>query len=187
VARSTFPGFFPYLSAGMAVAAGTFERQVRDALARLHDPTYLQTHPLTRVIRPSPSPGAAGSGGFLHGALLESIESLRPDSRLSTRSVLRRRHQILELRYARGLDAPEVQARLGIAKTHYYRQHQEALAALVSRLRERWLPDGDGQPVPAATFLHEMTSAPAARIRGDSRSLADLLHPSALNGITVCA
>src|SRR4051812_5225595 len=103
----------------MPITTDVFHRHVRETLAHLDDLTYLQTHPLTSFVRASISGGTASSGTFLQTALLEAVESLRPDSRLSPKSQLRRHHQILALRYLQGLSARDVQDKIGIAKSQY--------------------------------------------------------------------
>jgi predicted ATPase len=120
----------------MAATSTECGRRTLDALAHLNDLTHLQTHPLIGALHSHAS--EKPSGAVLRGALLEAIESLRPDARLSVGSPLRRRHQLLELRYVQGLDPVAVQARLGIGKSHYYRQHRDAVAAVISSLHERW-------------------------------------------------
>src|SRR5205814_2076040 len=91
---------------GRPVAASTeidlLDRQVRDALAHLHDLPYLQTHPLAEKIGPSPTP--AHMGVWLHERLLKAIEALRPDTRVTASSRARRTYDLLSLRYAQDLD-----------------------------------------------------------------------------------
>src|SRR5207244_3292397 len=77
-----------------APAAST--RPVRDALLRLHDTAYLQTHPLARAVGPAPHGAAAGRA--LQQALLEAIDALRP-GRAATGAHPVRAHRLLTLRY----------------------------------------------------------------------------------------
>lgn len=174
--RSPFPAGFPYLSPGVTMTRDRFDRQVRDALARLDDLTYLQTHPLTRVMRPASPEIATRSGTFVQTALLEAITRLRPDARLPRQSARWRRFQLLELRYVDGLDAPAAQARLGIAKSQYYRLHHEALAAVVSALRERWLPGGDSDPASGPDSIsHPLgTPRPLTPLIGRGAEIAEI-------------
>src|SRR5215472_15925075 len=55
-----------------------FEQRVRDALARLYDPAYLQRHPLARLARGPGPTGSASVGQSLRLALIEAIDALRP-------------------------------------------------------------------------------------------------------------
>ena len=131
-------------------AAG-FVRQVRDALAHLYDPVYLQTHPLTAalgVADPAPDPGGIGgarraaAGRVLRRRLLDAVARLRPEAKAGEADRAGRMHRLLELRYVEALDPAAVQAQLGIAKSHYYREHARALAAAAAVLGD----GGDGGP-----------------------------------------
>ena len=77
-------------AAGKRGAAGpgplALERAVRDALAHVYDPVYLQTHPLHRLLPDGPprEPSAAGRSGAgagraLRRRLLEALAALRPE------------------------------------------------------------------------------------------------------------
>jgi predicted ATPase len=118
-----------------------FGRQVRDALAHLHDPGWLQLHPLARALPAGPD--QPGAGRALQRALHEAIDGLRPG-----RGGRARGHELLTLRYVEGLAVPAVQARLGIAHAEYFREQARAVAAVAALLRERL--DGRGGPVPTA-------------------------------------
>jgi hypothetical protein len=121
-----------------------FVAQVRDGLAHLYDPAYLQTHPLTRYL-PTDS-GATSArkpalGRQLRQCLLDAIEALRPgpgpgrgtgpgSGRGAEHADLARHSTILQLRYVEGLDPQEVQSRLAISRTHYYREQAAAVEAV---------------------------------------------------------
>ncbi|HEV8635731.1 MAG TPA: tetratricopeptide repeat protein [Chloroflexota bacterium] len=124
-----------------------FARQLRSALVRLYDPVWLQTHPLAAEL-PEPSPLAPPSqrGEALRRWLLDAIETLRPGAAGPGDA---RGHKLLRLRYVEALEPAEVWSRLGIAKTQYYRDHNRAVAALVSVLRERRRGPPPGVPAPA--------------------------------------
>jgi non-specific serine/threonine protein kinase len=115
-------------------------RLVRDALARLYDPVFLQTHPLGRALGLPPGggrgePGAALVGRVLRHRLLDAIRRLRPEGKAGEAAVgAWRRHRLLELRYVEALDPPTVRTQLGIEKSQYYREHARALAAVVAVL-----------------------------------------------------
>src|SRR5438105_3158921 len=136
-----------------------FRRQVRDALAHLHDFAFLQTHPFARLARPDESRSDAAAGKLLQRALGAAIDSLRPDPPVPLASHVWRTFQILELRYLEGLDVAAVQARLALGKSEYHDDHRRALDAVASHLWERWgpawceietVPDPDALIQPAA-------------------------------------
>jgi hypothetical protein len=150
---------------------GGFARRVRGALAHLHDPVYLQTHPLVCHVAPDRAGGAAPvcAGGALRRALLDAIARLRPPGKAGDAAAPARRHRLLELRYVGALDPPAVQAQLGIEKSQYYREHACALSALVAVLAEdlgvtpaAGAAPGELRPAPARA-RHEAGLAPARR------------------------
>jgi predicted ATPase len=119
----------------MADRPVTFEREVRAALARLHDLPYLQTHPLGGL-----------RGRALHSALTGTVEGLRSGAGGASG----RAQRLLALRYVEGLDSPDVAARLGVSMGEYYREHAAALAAVASLLGERLAAAAPATaPVPA--------------------------------------
>jgi non-specific serine/threonine protein kinase len=137
-----------------------FGRLVREALAHLYDLPYLQTHPLAALVVRDREPAAAGpvplrraAGKRLRQALLEALEALRPDPRTAgavgaARDQPGRSHHLLTLRYVEGLTPAEVQARLAVGRSEYFREHQRGLDALASLLRERWRLDTPGEAPP---------------------------------------
>jgi non-specific serine/threonine protein kinase len=137
---------------------------VRDALANVHDPVYLQGHPLAQALLRERLEGAAPRvGRALQRVLLDSIERLKPAADAMTGPHVRRGYQILALRYAEGLDVPAVLSRLAIGKSLYYVEHERALAAVASLLSERL------QPPP----LTPLTRPPASFV-GRERELAEV-------------
>ena len=108
------------------------KRQVRDALGRLYDPIYLRRHPLARqmasVAGEDLLPAAAGAA--LRQALLDAIENIKPAAGAAGSERIWRPYRIMELRYIEAMPPTEVQDQLGIAKTQYYLQHEDALAAV---------------------------------------------------------
>ena len=116
---------------------------MRDALAHLYDPVYLQTHPLATA--PGPPAGAAGeapavdraqAGRVLRRRLLDAIAQLRPEAKAGESPRAGRAHRLLELRYVEALPPPAVMAQLALEKTQYHREHARALAAVVLCLAE---------------------------------------------------
>jgi sugar lactone lactonase YvrE len=103
-------------------------RQIGDALSRFHDPVALRAHPLS-----------ARHGGIaaLRTELTSAIEALRPGPNVDPSNKAWRPYHLLTLRYLEGLDRAEVERRLAISKSQYYREHESAIAAVASHLRER--------------------------------------------------
>jgi predicted ATPase len=116
----------------------TLGRQVRDALAHLHEPGHLQTHPLTRFLPAEAGSRPSSLGRALRQAIVEGVESLRPDPRHSPSTHAWRRHELLRLRYVEGLEVSQVLDRLSLSKSVYYLEQQRALEALSAALIERW-------------------------------------------------
>ena len=67
------------------------ERQVRDALSHLNDPSHLQRHPLTRFVQVESSSRPSNLGRALRQTILDAIESLRPACRKPRARVRRAR------------------------------------------------------------------------------------------------
>jgi hypothetical protein len=112
----------------------SFARQVRAALARLHDLPYLQTHPLGEL-----------RGKALQRALLDAIEGLRASAGDGAAGRVQR---LLALRYAEALDSRAVAVRLGISIGEYYREHGRGVAAVTALLGEHGVRD---RPAPIGT------------------------------------
>lgn len=135
--------------------------QVRDALANLYDPVALQAHSLTGILvdtrkrLDSPQGGAA-----LRERLLAAIERLKPGPHVDPVARVWRPYQILQLRYIEARDPGEIQHRLAMSKSQYYRDHESAHAALVALL---WEDVQAGYPV--QTDLEEPDGALVGRDR----------------------
>src|SRR5688572_28191307 len=121
--------------------AADLAQQVRDVLAHLYDPGYLQTHALA---------GGFGGGRALRGAVVDVVEALKPprDGKPGPKAI--RRHELLRLRYVDGLPAEEVQRQLLVGRSEYYREHERAVGAVASLLGER-LGAAPAGPQPAPT------------------------------------
>lgn len=145
-----------------------FEKWVHDALNHLYDTTYLQGHPLTRLaVADSGSPLQRSQD--LRRVLLESIEGLRPAGGVPARSPDWRAYRILELRYIEGLSPDQTMARLGLARSQYFREQKRVLDALTSGLWDRW--GRDYREAPAAPEVE--ASAMEQLARTEARRLAE--------------
>lgn len=105
-------------------------RDLRRAVARLHDLPYLRTQPLARHYAAASRPGEA-----LRRALLAAIDDLRPSHDGATGS---RRHDVIRLRFVEALEVGEVCQRLAISRSLYYRELRDGLAAIAAALQEQW-------------------------------------------------
>jgi predicted ATPase len=121
------------------VSPADFAQQVHDAVAHLHDPVYLQAHPLAQQLsRQDKGVLSARAGVALQRRLLDAIAALRPLTKVSEASPAWRGHRLLNLRYAESLDPSTVQRQLGTSKSQYYREQTRALNALAAVLADRW-------------------------------------------------
>jgi CheY-like chemotaxis protein len=117
---------------------GDFGHLVRDALAHLYDTMHLQTHPLTRSLLHAPADKPSMLGKTLRRRLLDAIDDMRPPPGTASMSKIHRKYRILEMRYVEEIDPTEIQRQLAMSKTEYYREHGQALNAVISVLREQW-------------------------------------------------
>jgi non-specific serine/threonine protein kinase len=148
--------------AGTGARLATFSRQVRDALAHLNDPTYLQANPLTRFVAPPPTARQAGSGRLLRETLLAAIEALRPERDVPPSDHAWRGYDLLTLRFVEGLDVPTVTDRLAISRAELFRDQRQALDAIAVWLSVRW-GTADAAvvpPRPVATAAEPPTTTP---------------------------
>lgn len=110
---------------------------VASAYEHLYDLVYLRTHPLTPILAPNLRPKE--QAWQVHHLLLNMISELNPGPQAPVLSREWRRHRLLLLRYADGLDPQAVADRLSISRRHYYREHQSALDAVADILWDRYL------------------------------------------------
>ena len=114
-----------------------FVRLVAEAYEHLYDPVFLRTHPLTGLLVSDPALAPKERAWRVQKILLAAIDELDPGPKAPPFSLEARRHELLSLRYGEGLDPQTVADRLGISRRHFYREHQAAMEALASILRER--------------------------------------------------
>ncbi|MGH2457323.1 MAG: ATP-binding protein [Chloroflexota bacterium] len=131
---------------GGEVGRDDFAIQVHDALTRLYDPVYLQAHPLSQLVGEEQGIDRAQPGQVLRQCLIEAIDRLRPNVDEATNPGAWRGYHILRLRYVDGLDVEDVQRRLTVSKSTYYRASQQALQAVTSVLRAGWLAGSVSAP-----------------------------------------
>jgi hypothetical protein len=145
-----------------------FVREVADALARLHDPARLQTHPLAARF-PAPERSADTLGRGLEQTLRGAIEELKPAGRRAPERA-GRIHRLLFLRYIDGLEPSKVLAQLGIGRSEYYREHSRGVDAVASLLWERRTTEQQRrQP-----FVLQRLPRPLTSFVGRGRELSEL-------------
>ncbi|NPV08507.1 MAG: response regulator [Anaerolineae bacterium] len=114
-----------------------FAKQVRNALARLHDTAHLQRHPLLRLLVPSELTDPRVRAQYLREAIVQAIGELRPPARVSPHDPAYRPYGILRHRFMEGMEAEEVQDALAIGRRQYYREQQRAIEAVATLLWAR--------------------------------------------------
>lgn len=111
-------------------------REIRDALAHLNDPPYLETSPLIYLVTGDSGTSPFGRGVALQRHILQAIEALQADPSAPAPAAVaaERRHRLLCLRYIEMRDVEEVCARLAISQRKYYVEHVLGVKAVISLL-----------------------------------------------------
>lgn len=156
---------------------------VISAYEHLYDLVYLRSHPLAAALAPDLRPKE--QAWKIHHMLLNMIDELDPGPQAPALSREWRRHRLLLLRYADGLDPQAVADRLSISRRHYYREHQSALEVVADTLWTRYLADTSEPPRPAEqppTERRDLLRLEAARItQPDDRANLDEVTRGVLN------
>lgn len=159
-------------------------RDLRRALARLHDPHALRRNPLSARF--------GGDGIALRDCLLQAIGCLRPTQELLAANRAERPHQLLQLRYVEALERSEVEARMAIGTSQFYRELENALEALAAILRARLFSadtadDGSNRPGGRHNLPAHRTSFVGRRPEIDSiKSLLTTIRLITLSGAGGC-
>lgn len=110
-----------------------FDHWVHDALNRLYDSAFLETHPLVEVlVKPQELTGRRSQD--LRRVLVSAIQFLRPSKNVPQHSHDWRGYQILEQRFISGLSPNEVMQRLGMGRSLFYLEQARILETLVDLL-----------------------------------------------------
>jgi len=154
-----------------------FARNLRKALADLHDPVALRRNPLIQnVVLTEKADGAAA----LREWLVNGVNTLRPGPDVHVDSKAWRTYRVLQLRYVEARSAVEVERLLAISTSQYYREHQAALDALTVLLLEKGSQPRDGVAASdvdeLAARLAQQHNLPAyiTSFIGRERELADI-------------
>jgi non-specific serine/threonine protein kinase len=142
-------------------------KHVRRALTSLYDPPALRANPLSGLL--------AHDGGALRDCLLEAIDSLKPASQVHSNGRVGRPYRLLQLRYVEGLERAEVEGRLAISTSQFYRELESALEALVALVRMRLFPSvGSNVDVGAVRQKRHNLPAPVTSFVGRRGELAEI-------------
>jgi non-specific serine/threonine protein kinase len=132
-----------------------FARNLRKALADLHDAVALRRNPLIQnvVLKDKADRAAA-----LREWLVNGVSALQPGPDAHVDSRAWRPYRVLQLRYVEARSAVEVERLLAISTSQYYREHQAALDALTVLLFEQALQPQGGV---AASDVEDLVASPA--------------------------
>ncbi len=120
---------------------------LRQALARFHDPGYLQEHARASLVA-----GQFADGPALQAAIQDAIRRMQPPPETAAHAPAWRLHKLLSLRYLDGLTQQEAAAELGIGLRHFKREQQRAIEALDTLLFDSSAPADRGHsPAPPAS------------------------------------
>ena len=124
------------LTTGSGLRGIPLAREVRDALAHLLDPPYLETSPLVYLVADDAQSEGISPGRSLQRRILQAIEALRPSVNTPGRAgaAASLRHRLLYLRYVEMKDISEICAELAISQRKYYVEHVLGIKALISLL-----------------------------------------------------
>src|SRR5262245_16527948 len=139
------------------------QRDLRRALAHLHDPVFLGT--LRSASAVAPTGRLVPPGLTLQCLLMRAIDRLAPsDSRGPARHG--RAGLVLRLRYLDGCSPEEVQRRLVIGKSQYYREHDQGVEAL-ARIVDDALASEVAPPDDIVGHRPDDRAAPWLAVHGD--------------------
>jgi|GEM_PF-639867 len=158
--------------AAAGLGATRFGQWVSEVLKHLHDPDYLESHPLSRYI---PAASARRPSDGLHRSIVEAIEHLRRSSGRDPAGT--RDAESLYLASVEGLTGKEIQDRLLISRSEYHRAQKRAANALIALLAQRWgalvVADSSSE---ATAAIGAMLPRSVDRIVGRDSELVEVEH-----------
>ena len=112
-------------------------KDVKDALDKLHDRTFLQTSPLAEL--PSISLQSEGTatrrGSLVQDLLQQACDRMKPAGTRQDTALEWRWYNTLYYRYlTKGVNNPQAAGRLGISLRQFYRDQEKAIQALTQEL-----------------------------------------------------
>ena len=135
--------------------------ELRSALTHLHNPTYLENHPLAQRISFVAEAPDFTRGQLLRRILRLSIEALDPGPGVDSSALEARPYQILRGRYILNQTMDELALQLDIGRRQVYRELRRALEALARIL----LSCQEG------TLSEGRLPSPVARVRAEVKRL----------------
>ena len=124
----------------------TFTEHLTHAYAHLYDLVHLRSQPLLSILAPEPALSRKEKAWKMHHILLDIISELKPESQADAFARQRRRHNLMMLRYVKGLDPSAVAEQLLISRRHYYREHNIAIEIIADILWHRYALDASTEP-----------------------------------------
>ncbi len=155
----------------MLAPSKAFANLVRSALAHLFDVAYLQTHPFGALLTGPDSFDSVTRAQRLRVALLDCVETLRPQDYVRPASSAARAYAILTHRYIDELSMEDIAGRLSLSRRQVYREHERGIDAIGSLLLERYPRLTQLQSGPTAgAYAVELATAEIDRLKLLSRA-----------------
>ena len=164
-----------------AITVEEFAALVHDVLGHLYDSAYLRNHRISGVLLSEEDRSSTNHIQKLRRAMLEAIESLRPEAGVPADSPDWNAYHILELRYIEGLSPGEVMTQLAVSRSKFFQDQARALAGLTALLWERRQDREDDVMMP----LDDTARARINLIQSESQSLQASAAGETLNLIEV--
>jgi CheY-like chemotaxis protein len=131
-----------------------FEEAVRDCLAHLYDYTFLQDHPLVRLLVPQLQ-GNADRVQTFREVIFEAIDHLKLHDLKNIQTKNSRLYYILQLRYQQQQQVQYVLKQLNLGERQFYRDHAKAVQAL-SRVLDEQLKENIPGPINNPSIQSEL-------------------------------
>jgi CheY-like chemotaxis protein len=125
------------MSEALSTAYEQFSNWVHEALNRLYDSPYLQSHPLADLLI-EPGSSALSRSQNLRQILLDAIQDIVPRAGVPAMSPDRRIHRLLELRYVEGMNPAQVMRELALSRSQYFREQARAVEMVAQVLWQHW-------------------------------------------------
>ena len=140
----------------------SFGRYVRQALSRLTDLAYLETHPLAVLLF---GPHSVEKGERTRRALVDAIERLRPADTASRDSPGWRTYRQMVRRHLEDASLAEVTRELLISKRQAQRDHSMAVKAITGRLWSQYRGQAAAEPSTSPRVLPPLHAHEALHTR----------------------
>ena len=123
-----------------------FAAQVQEALNHLYDATFLHRHPIHLMV--SDAEDDLRGVQETRRSILSAIRSLRPGTGIPADAPDWRTYRILHFRYIEGLNPSETMDKIGLGKSHYFREQARAVELITQILWQSIADKGPniGQP-----------------------------------------